>query len=323
VANWARDFLARFISDTSKFDTGPVTAGLGDVSQSASDTDRDLSATMRKIQNHTQHGLGEIEHSGKRLVKETGVGLGEEFVSAWGEGIRSGNPLQAISDSLTQLGQIGAGVGGLAGAVGLGAVALGAGVVTSIVQGIGENEQKLWDSIDHLLGGIDERLGKVSATQAITQAVSDLGGGNTAKGLQKIADLSKRTGLSFAQIGKLLAGARDKGTDPLVADLQTMVSEGTKLVTVYKGNTTQISDNAQAAQDLLDLTTKNRDTVAETNQLYGDQKALLDDTTTSFKLLNRQAAMAASHAAVAVGGQAARRDPDFRRRSAAPGGSRG
>jgi hypothetical protein len=115
----ARDFVARFLTDTTQFDTAPV--------------NRDLEATGNVVTNTTR----KIETEGGKITsaaRRAGTNAGQALASGFSDLASGGGiagALQSVAGTLGNLGLAGLGI------------SLGAGIVSNIVKGMAQHEEEV------------------------------------------------------------------------------------------------------------------------------------------------------------------------------------
>lgn len=245
MANRARDFLARFISDTKRFDTDDVVRGLDDVADTSTDAARTVDKAFDKISRSAADAGHDVEAVGKEAFGEAGKEVGAEFAQNVGQGLASGNVQTLAQDTAGGLVSAFANLGG---PVGL-ALAPVAAAAAGIFAGIQANAQKTREAVASMFEDI---LAEADKTQRFRTAIESEFGDFTT-GLEQIQQLADETGLSVQLIGDAFAGNAPAAAQ-LQAALDRIESTGTRTAKATGAHlAAEITTRSKAAQSAEDL----------------------------------------------------------------------
>lgn len=250
MAGRGRGIVIDLVANTREFITGTRKAGdslddfSDDLTQVARDGDRageKLEQSFKDVADVVNRTGDEVASAGKAKIGGAGAEIGQEFSQNFGEAVRSGNPAGAILETVTSLGP----AFGLAGI----ALAAGAGIANSVIQGIKDAEERLrkagsdmWEALqDGILDAKERQQGLVSAL-----GVDDLEGA-----LDKIAKLAADTGIPIAALADYLT----TGVDPsgkIAAALGKAADATARANANRDAGQVTVSNEVLAAQEIAD-----------------------------------------------------------------------
>lgn len=282
MAGGNRPFWFKFFFDAKDAKAGAdeiadSLEGIGDVLDGVSQkVDGHLDAVERRFRRSAQN----IGESTDKVKKETkgdlavvGGELGEEFIQNFGESLSSGDIGGVITDTL------GGALSGLdrlgsraAKAVAAGFAGIGIGVIVaqSIVDGIKQRQQEFNDALQGIFDAIDEKTGEVQRKAVIDTALTQLGEGSLAVGQQRAMEMADRLGISYEDLGSMLAGEVNPQLDAVRQSLANILQTTEDMPGgewVLKG----LGINTQAVQDaetLLQLTQQQNGALRTAIRLY-------------------------------------------------------
>lgn len=292
MAGANRPFIFRFFFDSKDAKKGADEVadsleGIGDALDGVSaQVDKGMDAVERRM----HRGADEIGKSTEKIKDETkrdvgGVGseLGGEFIQNFGESLSSGDLGSVVFDTL------GGALSGLdrlgtraakAVMAGFAAVGIGAVVAQSILDGIKERQQEFNDALSSIFDAIDEKTGQVQRKAVIDAALTQLGEGNLAVGQQRAMEMADRLGVSYEDLGSMLAGEVNPQLDAMrqkVLEISQISNDLPGADWILKG----IGVNTQAVQDaqrLLELTQQQNGALRTAVRLYETRNALYGAT---------------------------------------------
>lgn len=212
MARSPRDFIARFLSDTSKFDTseaaneldtlgenaevtGDKLDSLGDESKRTADKIDDSFDRIRASSKRGMDDVGKNVDEGGSRIKDTGSEVGSEFAENIGEGMRSGDYVGVMTETATSLtaalGPIGLGIG------------LGAAIIGGMVSGARARAEELRAATQEWVQIYKDAGALVIEEQTITDAALDKLTGDQA---DKYEESAERIGVSAGTLARALSG---------------------------------------------------------------------------------------------------------------------
>ena len=205
MANKARDFVARFISDTSKFDTDEPVRDLDRLADQATTTERRMDDSFDRIKRSSDSNLDQLGHDGKSRAADAGAEIGSELAANIGESIGSGQA--NIADTIAGT------LGGLVAVPGLGAVAAGLGVAglfaKGIIDGVRDSKAKIAEATQRAVDSIDVDMSKFAAKFDVGKffdaSLEALTEGGLEQDVAKFQDLAKKT-VGEDTLTRILAG---------------------------------------------------------------------------------------------------------------------
>ena len=199
-----------------------------DVSQAGDRMERDLEDAFRDTARNadrygrdTGRNFTDGVEDGQSTVGQVGAEFGEEFTQSWGEAIRGGNPGEAISETITNSGQL-LSVLGPAGAIaGLGIAAAG-GFITNFITSAREDSERLTEVAGAFFDGLESGEGSFlergrEAYRAFVRgyteesAIGDtlaanLDVGSALEAWEEIARIAGETGLDATTVTEAILG---------------------------------------------------------------------------------------------------------------------
>lgn len=246
MANKARDFLARFLTDTSSFETAPAQRELEDLADESERTARRIDDSFDRVKRSADSSLDDLGSSTKGKAREAGAEVGAEFTENMGEAFRSGDIGGLVTESLTSLAPA-------LGAAGIG-IGIGAALISNMVAGIKEQKQKLTEATQRVVDNIDIDLTTFAAKFDIAKFYNDsldaLTEGGLAEDIAKFQKLAKQT-VGEDSLTKIIAGQAD-GT--IRAQLEALAAQAETSLEQNRGRTRQAAiENKSALNEVLDL----------------------------------------------------------------------
>lgn len=199
---------------------------LRDTARAGDRLEDDLESNFRVIGDRAERAGRDIDdgiRSGAGRVGSVGAEYGDEFVESWGEAVRSGDPAEAVGETLTNSAQLLSILGPAGTIAGLG-LAAGAGFVRQFMdktseevaargQAVKDAVANLFDTaVDAELSGKEAGLaflrGYTDATE-VPQAIADALDIPLTEALDKVQTFADQTGLSVGTVGDALLGNRD------------------------------------------------------------------------------------------------------------------
>lgn len=247
MANRARDFVAKFFTDTSRFVTDKVEQGLDDVGHAATNAAKETEHAFDRIKRKVSDTGHETSVVGKETFGEAGKEVGAEFAQNVGQGLASGNIGTLAQDSAGGLVSAFANLGGPVGLALAPIAAVAAGVFASITASAAKMRADVQEQFDQLLSGAD-RQARIGTT--LEQV---FGGGSLAENLRLAGEEAQRAGVPVKDLVDALVNPKDSGK--LTALLDAIRDKGT---TTFEGVSRtgagmqkSYTDAAQAANDIL------------------------------------------------------------------------
>lgn len=297
--------------------------------RATADTSDDINRSLRSIDDGVSSTLGsggtfdravdDVETSGRRM-KDIGSEVGSEFAENIGEGIRSGDIGGSILETFTSLGPA-------LGVAGIG-IAAGAGIINGIISGFRDRRAELIENVSSMFSEIEVKATDTAATiqkairdtYTFKDVVAEVGGGDETAGMKNVEQAAAAIGVDFNAIVDVLRGAWNPAAQRTLALLQ---AQSTETETIVKGagrGATSLTDQAQLAQTILDLSQARRDSQSDTTRLLlrerdyvrgtaGDIGKVADDAE-RVASANERAAAAAQRMADAYRTAAQQRLPD-------------
>lgn len=248
MASKARDFVARFLTDTTKFDTSDAVDELDDLGDASEQTARKMDQSFDRIKRSSDDNLDDLGSSGKVKAREAGNEVGAEFAENMGEAFRSGDVGALITESLTSL----------APALGAAGIGLGIGValVTNMIKGTKERAAKLSEAVQNVVDNIEVDWTTFAAKFDAASFLNDSIAGLT-KSDKLEDDIREFQRLAAATVGQdtlthILAG---QGSPEDRAALQAMVDTAVEQMKHTTGQAARqgLLDRQKAAEQVLAL----------------------------------------------------------------------
>jgi hypothetical protein len=293
VANRARDFVAKFLTDTSKFDTDEPVKELDTLADQSDTTAKRMDSSFDRIKRSSDSNLDNLAADGTRKAGEAGREVGTEFAANIGESIASGQA--NIGDLLAGT------LGGLVAVPGLGIAAAGLGVaglfVKGILDGVSRSKAALAEATQRAVDSIDVDLStfaaKFDASKFLSESIDALTEGGLAEDIKRFQQLAK-SGVGEETLTRILAGT---ATAADRASLEGLIKEVDARVSAVGTHGADVHDsNFKAAHDVLDLlnqqTTAYEDGVTAVETQIRAQQRLAGYIETNMGLLSRAEASA-------------------------------
>lgn len=267
------------VADVREFLTGTRKAeqGLDDFADALDQTARDGDKAAEKLERSFKDAARSINQTGDKIksdskstYREIGTEAGAEFSQNFGEGIRSGNPTDAIVETVTSLGGALGGVGlVLAGAFGIGAAI--AKEITDQTANVKKAATGLFEAA---------RQGAIDAAAKEDFVNSILGTESWADSLRLLAPLARQAGVP---IGDVVAEIESGGD--AVTKLDTAFQAATKRANELRAagkSGDEIAGNLTKAQvaagTLAGLYERGADAIAQQNELLALQRDIALNT---------------------------------------------
>lgn len=252
---------------------------------------RDLNAEARRIR--IAEELDREMDESRRETGENARELGQEFGENLGEGLRAGDPAGVIIESFTSL------TNGFSGVTGK-LVAIGAGLVTAVVYGWKQNEDRLKElgySTGLALGdALADGLSAAELRRSLVDAISeDMGAG----AFTELGRAAEATGTSVDDFVSALAAGGQVSRD-YERVLREIINQNTTYTKRGRGTTASVTETGKAAQFLTRML-RQQSGVADTARTEAEFYADAMDGT---KKSNRDAAREIDTAAGKLGRQA-------------------
>lgn len=289
MANKARDFVAKFLTDTSKFDTDQPVKELDNLADAADTTARRMDDSFDRVRDSSKRNLDKVGEEGSSHAKAAGQEIGAEFAENIGEAFRSGDVGALVTESLTSLGPA-------LGVVGIG-IGLGAALITNAVKGIQKNKQLLTEATQRVIDNIDVDMStfaaKFDVSKFLNESIDALTGGGLEQDIARFQELA-RNGVGEDTLTRILVGEATAEDRAKIAEL---ASGPAKELKGSRGEIRTIQTEQQKqAEDLLVLLNqqvaaidRGKDAV---NTLTDAQKIYAGWVQTSNGLLDQQSAKA-------------------------------
>lgn len=212
MARSPRDFIARFLSDTSKFDTSEASKDLDELGDDATTAAREvdkfgddvdktakqLDDAFDRIRASSKRGMDDVGKNvddGGSRIKEAGSEVGSEFAENIGEGMRSGDytavGFETATSLTSALGPVGLGIG------------LGAAIVGGLVSGAKQRAQDLRDATQEWVQIYKDAGALIVDEQTINDAAIDKLTGDQAA---KYKQAAEEIGVSAGTLARALSG---------------------------------------------------------------------------------------------------------------------
>lgn len=216
------------IADVAAFITGMRKAEVSaeDLADALDDMAADGIQGQQRLQRELEQTAREARKAGDKTAEgvkgsrlgEVGGEIGEEFTQNFGESVRSGDPAGAVLETFTSLGPA-FGVAGIA-------VAAGAGLVNSVIQGANERKEAFAEAVKTIASSAfdaaaanaaEAGVGMVAAFQKAwdTKAVQEdsirdaLGVDSAQAALEEIARIANLTGVPLSTVREAILGQAD------------------------------------------------------------------------------------------------------------------
>lgn len=276
-----------------------VEGDLGDVEDAGDRLERALKDNFDDIGRSTSEGIKGAEKQAGRAAGALAGEIVDEFVENWGEAVRSGDYAGAVRETLSQLGQIGGAVGGPAGALIGGALALG---LTTAFDNALAADTRVRESLSNILDSVAGsgelkgreayaafRRGFTDAANIDEQLVEATGTADIAEAYRAITEVAQQTGLAVDTVAQAYLGqseAIDQVTaaqgllDSQVAGMAGTVDQvtgayGEQLTTMSSAEAV-LRNQSDAMKELLGTANEQKTANAEALQLYKDREAVID-----------------------------------------------
>jgi hypothetical protein len=251
VVNKARDFTAKFLTDTSKFDTAEPVRELDALADAADTTARRMDSSFDRVRDSSKRNLDHVADDAHPRAAAAGQEIGAELNENIGEALRSGDIGAFLTDSLTSLAPA-------LGAIGVG-VGLGAAFVGGVIKDIQHQQQALQRAtqavFDNLTLDFTSLFVKFDEAAFANQKFLELGGDDkdpvkASKRLQELA----RNGIGKDTIFHLLIGKPTADDIAKMNQLQATTAERIRLQTGHGETiTAQRADEIAQVEELNDL----------------------------------------------------------------------
>lgn len=250
MASKARDFVARFLTDTSKFDTREPVAELDDLADAADATARRMDDSFDRVSRSVGTSLDDTGRVGESRAKAAGGEIGAELAENMGEAFRSGDVTSLVTESLTSLAPA-------LGAAGIG-IGIGTALVANMIKGTKAAAEKLQAATQAVVDNIDVDLSTFAAKFDIQQFLNDSIDALTEGGLTE--DIARFKKLAAATVGedtlaKILAG--DESIPASAIESLRAQADAAITATGREARQRQL-DQQSAAEDVLALLQQQR-----------------------------------------------------------------
>lgn len=271
MANKARDFVARFVSDLTKFRTDPAEKELRDLGDTADTEARGIDRAFDKVSRAAADTGKEMGRAGKETAKEAGTEVGAEFAQNIGSGLAAGDISTLAQDSAGGLVAAFAGIGGPIGIAlaGVATVATGifAGITASAAQMAADVEAAFQDIVSNAdkQTRFENRLKEMFGTDSFTDA------------LKQAEDLLDGTGVSLGELRQALTNSAGN-VDPLLSKLSTVKDLHTVAANQALHQAEHLDTAGQKADQLQGKLTRERDVMKQSSQYARDLTNAMQET---------------------------------------------
>lgn len=243
MANRARDFIARFFTDTARFDTSKVTGELDDVGDASKQAARTTESSFDRIRHKVEATGHDVAHAGKETFGEAGKEVGAEFAQNIGSGLAAGDISTIAQDSAGGLVAAFTAVGGPIGLALAGVATVATGVFASVTANAARMAADVDAIFQAMLAGADKQ-------QALQDAAVRAFGGTVPEALK---EAKKQADLAGVSVNDLLNALLNPGeADKLAAALDQVNAKAAGYVAGGRAGGAVIAANVQAAKDLAD-----------------------------------------------------------------------
>ena len=255
MANKARDFLARFVTDLTRFRTDDAERDMSQLADTSDKSARTIDRSFDKISRASQD-TGHKLAAGKETAAESGREVGNEFAQNIGSGLAAGDISTIAQDSAGGLVAAFAGIGGPIGIALAGVATVATGIFASITAAAAKMSADIEASFQDIVTNADKQ------TRFENQLKQMFGTDSFTDALKQADQLAQETGVSLSDIRKVLT---DSGANaqPLLDKLNAVKDAGTITASQAGRTYTTYTNQAQAADDLLGKLTRQRDVTSQ------------------------------------------------------------